>query len=134
MLAGMMDISFAAKFFSSRSLMTFVEKVFPGKGSGRIDGSQHRWFCAECWYDLLVIMEETTREIYYAQLVEEESTRTVLTALREVIEQKGLFCALHSDRASHFLVTAKTGKSALITDYEVKVWKPSRAIDTRVAH
>jgi hypothetical protein len=70
---------------------------------------------------LLVIMEETTREIYYAQLVEEESTRPVLTALREVIEQKGPFCAFHSDRASHFLVTAKTGKSALITDYEVKV-------------
>ena len=72
-----------------------------------IDGSQHRWFCDERWYDLLVIMDDATSEIYYAQLVEEESTRTVMTALREVIEQEGLFCALYSDRASHFFLTPK---------------------------
>jgi hypothetical protein len=34
----------------------------------------------------------------------------VLIALREVVEQKGLFCALYSDRASHFFVTPKTGE------------------------
>ena len=75
-----------------------------------IDGSQHRWFNDERWYDLLVLMDDATSEIYYAQLVEQESTRTVLTALREVIEQKGLFCALYSDRASHFFLTPKTGE------------------------
>ena len=75
-----------------------------------IDASQHRWFCDERWYDLLVIMDDATSEIYYAQLVEEESTRTVMTALREVIEQKGLFCALYSDRASHFFLTPKSGE------------------------
>jgi transposase len=75
-----------------------------------IDASQHRWFCDERWYDLLVLMDDATSEIYYAQLVEEESTRTVMTALREVIEQKGLFCALYSDRASHFFLTPKTGE------------------------
>ncbi len=75
-----------------------------------IDASQHRWFCDERWYDLLVIMDDATSEIYYAQLVAEESTRTVMTALREVIEQKGLFCALYSDRASHFFLTPKTGE------------------------
>ena len=75
-----------------------------------IDASQHRWFCDDRWYDLLVIMDDATSEIYYAQLVEEESTRTVMTGLREVIEQKGLFCALYSDRASHFFVTPKTGE------------------------
>ena len=75
-----------------------------------IDASQHRWFCDDRWYDLLVIMDDATSQIYYAQLVEEESTRTVMTALREVIEQKGLFCALYSDRASHFFLTPKTGE------------------------
>ena len=75
-----------------------------------IDGSQHRWFNDERWYDLLVLMDDATSEIYYAQLVEQESTRTVLTALRAVIEQKGLFCALYSDRASHFFLTPKTGE------------------------
>src|SRR5262245_49623986 len=42
--------------------------------------------------------------------VEEESTATVMTALREVIERKGAFCALYSDRASHFFHTPKAGQ------------------------
>ena len=75
-----------------------------------IDGSKHRWFQDDRYYDLLVILDDATSEIYYAQLVEEESTRTVMTALREVIERKGLFCALYSDRASHFFVTPKAGE------------------------
>jgi transposase len=38
-----------------------------------IDGSHHRWFQDERWYDLIVILDDATSEIYYAQLVEEES-------------------------------------------------------------
>ncbi|HEV7475464.1 MAG TPA: ISNCY family transposase, partial [Pyrinomonadaceae bacterium] len=72
-----------------------------------IDASQHQWFCDHRWYDLLVIMDDATSEIYYAQLVEEESTRTVLAGLRAVIEQQGVFCSLYSDRASHFFHTPK---------------------------
>ncbi|MFZ0200202.1 MAG: hypothetical protein WB523_06880 [Candidatus Sulfotelmatobacter sp.] len=49
-----------------------------------IDGSHHRWFHDERWYDLIVILDDATREIYYAQLVEEESTLTVMTGLQEV--------------------------------------------------
>src|SRR5947199_9158568 len=41
---------------------------------------------------------------------EEESTRTVMAGLREVIETKGLFCALYSDRGSHFFHTPKAGE------------------------
>jgi transposase len=75
-----------------------------------IDGSKHRWLNDDRWYDLIVILDDATSEIYYAQLVEEESTRTVMMALREVIEKKGLFCALYSDRGSHFFVTPKAGE------------------------
>jgi transposase len=75
-----------------------------------IDGSKHRWLGDEHWYDLIVILDDATSEIYYAQLVEEESTRTVMAGLREVIETKGLFCALYSDRGSHFFVTPKAGE------------------------
>jgi hypothetical protein len=75
-----------------------------------IDGSQHRWFCDDRWYDLLVIMDDATSEVYYAQLVEEESTATVMKGLRTVIEQQGVFCALYSDRASHFFLTPKAGE------------------------
>lgn len=59
-----------------------------------IDGSTHRWLNDDRWYDLIVFLDDATGEIYYAQLVKEESTRTVMAALRAVIEQKGVFCAL----------------------------------------
>jgi transposase len=75
-----------------------------------IDGSKHRWFQDDRYYDLLVILDDATSRIYYAQLVAEESTRTVMAALREVIEREGLFCTLYSDRASHFFVTPKAGE------------------------
>src|SRR5437667_2516154 len=75
-----------------------------------LDGSRHRWFQDERWHDFLVVLDDATSEIYYAQLVEEESTRTVMVALKEVVERKGLFCALYSDRASHFFETPKAGQ------------------------
>ena len=75
-----------------------------------LDGSERRWFQDQRWYDLIVILDDASSEIYYAQLVEEESTRTVMAALREVVEQKGCFCALYSDRASHFFLTPKAGE------------------------
>jgi len=74
-----------------------------------IDGSRHQWFQDERWYDLIVILDDATSEIYYAQLTEEESTLTVMAGLKEVIERKGVFCALYSDRGSHFWLTPKAG-------------------------
>ena len=39
-----------------------------------IDGSHHRWFQDERWHDLIVILDDATSEIYYAQLAKEETT------------------------------------------------------------
>ena len=75
-----------------------------------IDGSRHEWLGAGQWHDLIVVLDDATSEIYYAQLVEEESTATVMAALREVVEQRGIFCSLYSDRASHFWLTPKSGE------------------------
>lgn len=74
-----------------------------------IDASRHRWLPEGSWHDFIVVMDDATSEIYCAQLVEEESTNTVMAALREVVEKKGLFCSLYSDRASHFFHTPKAG-------------------------
>jgi len=74
-----------------------------------IDASKHAWFGDGRYYDLISILDDATTENYYAQLVEEEGTRTLMPAVREVIEQQGIFCALYSDRASHFFVTPKAG-------------------------
>jgi transposase len=75
-----------------------------------IDGSRHEWLGEGQWHDLIVVLDDATSDIYYAQLVEEESTATVMAALREVVEQRGIFCSLYSDRASHFWLTPKSGE------------------------
>jgi transposase len=74
-----------------------------------LDGSRHHWFQDDRWYDLIEVLDDATSETYYAQLVEQESTRTVMAALKEVVEKKGRFCALYSDRASHFFETPRAG-------------------------
>ena len=74
-----------------------------------IDGSQHRWFQDERQFDLIVILDDATSEIYYAQLVDQESTRTVMAGIRHVVETQGWFSSLYSDRASHFFPTPKAG-------------------------
>jgi len=74
-----------------------------------IDASKHAWLRDGHHYDLITILDDATSEIYYAQLVEEEGTRTLMPAVRQVVEMQGVFCALYSDRASHFFVTPQTG-------------------------
>jgi hypothetical protein len=75
-----------------------------------IDASEHRWFADGRKYELIVILDDATSEIYYAQLVEAESTRSMMQALREVVETRGIFCTLYSDRAGHFFVTQQAGQ------------------------
>jgi transposase len=96
-----------------------------------IDGSRHRWLGDERWHDLIVILDDATGEIYYAQLVQEESTQTVLAALREVVEGKGLFCALYSDRGSHFWLTPKAG-GAVDHEHLTQVGRALRELGVRM--
>lgn len=75
-----------------------------------IDGSTHAWLGPNGGQqDLVSVMDDATSELYYAQLAEQESTATVMAALKETVETKGLFCSLYSDRASHFVFTPKAG-------------------------
>ena len=76
-----------------------------------VDGSMHAWIpaLAPAQFDLVAVIDDATTECYYAQLVEPESTLTVMAALAEVMRQKGLFCSLYTDRGSHFFHTPKAG-------------------------
>ena len=75
------------------------------------DASTHSWIPGlEGRQDLIAVLDDATSEVYYARFVPQESTRTMLAALKAVIERQGLFCALYTDRASHFLTT-RTGRS-----------------------
>ena len=56
-----------------------------------------------------MILDDATSVIYYAQRSEEESTVTVMAGLKQVMESQGVFCALYSDRGSHFWLTPKAG-------------------------
>jgi transposase len=75
-----------------------------------VDGSRHRWIPGVDQYqDLIVIFDDATSEVYDTKLVEEESTVTVMEALKRVVESRGLFCSLYSDRGSHMAWTPKAG-------------------------
>ena len=86
-----------------------------------IDASTHRWLAtgpAGQTQDLVSVSDDATSEVYYAAFVEEENTRTVLAALRAVVETQGVFCALYSDRASHFIHTPPAGREPHPTQVE----------------
>ncbi len=73
-----------------------------------IDGSHHRGgFQDERWHALIVILDDATSEIYYAQLALEETTAAVMAGLRAVIEQKGLVLCAVFGSGSSFLVHAE---------------------------
>jgi transposase len=66
-----------------------------------VDGSRHRWIPGlDQYQDRIVIFDDATSEVYDVQLVDEESTATVMAALKRVVESRGLFCSLYSDRGS----------------------------------
>jgi hypothetical protein len=74
------------------------------------DGSRHAWIEGLPALDLIVTMDDATSEVYSMLLVEEEGTASTFQALREVIGERGLFCALYTDRGSHYFHTAKAGE------------------------
>lgn len=74
-----------------------------------VDASKHRWLGGRAYQDLIVVFDDATSEVYYAQLVQEESTETVMAALKATVEQEGVFCALYADRASHLVYTPVAG-------------------------
>jgi hypothetical protein len=64
-----------------------------------VDGSRHRWIPGlDGYQDMIVVFDDATSEMYYARLVEEESTETVMAALKQVIADRGMFCSLYTDR------------------------------------
>ena len=72
------------------------------------DGSTHEWVPG-CQWDLIVTLDDATSEIYSAFFVEEEGTLSSFQGVREVIEAKGLFSSLYTDRGSHYWHTKAAG-------------------------
>lgn len=76
-----------------------------------LDGSTHSWLGPEReQWDLLLMVDDATSEVYDGAFVEEEDTRSVMNTIRSVVETQGIFCSLYTDRASHFVYTRKAGE------------------------
>ncbi|HLI77834.1 MAG TPA: ISNCY family transposase [Acidobacteriaceae bacterium] len=74
------------------------------------DASRHAWLSGdERLYDLVATMDDATSAIYSLFLVDEEGTASSLRGVREVVETQGLFCALYTDRGSHYFETPTAG-------------------------
>lgn len=80
-----------------------------------LDGSPHEWIpdLPGQFFDLLVLMDDATNELYELRLVDEEDTLHCMSVLKDCIAKHGIFCSLYSDRASHFFFTPKAGKKVL---------------------
>lgn len=72
------------------------------------DGSRHEWIDDQ-WWDLIVTMDDATSWHYSMFLVEEEGTASSFRGVGDVIEARGLFCSLYSDRGSHYWTTPEAG-------------------------
>jgi transposase len=72
------------------------------------DGSDHQWVSGVRW-DLIVTMDDATNEHYSMFFVNEEGTASSFRGIREVIEARGLFSSLYTDRGSHYWYTPEAG-------------------------
>lgn len=75
-----------------------------------MDGSPHDWFGNDTEYTLITISDDATNQLYDIELVPEEDSLTCMKMLKNVVEKKGIFCSLYTDRASHFFLTKKAGE------------------------
>jgi len=73
------------------------------------DGSSHAWLPGSPPLDLIVTLDDATSRIVSAFLVEEEGTMSSFVGLKETIAAHGLFCALYTDRGSHYFYTPEAG-------------------------
>ena len=73
------------------------------------DASRHAWLDGAPPLDLVVTLGDATSQIQSAFLVEEEGTASSFRGLAEVVGAQGLFCALYTDRGSHYFHTPQAG-------------------------
>lgn len=74
------------------------------------DASTHAWFPGDARrHDLVVTLDDATSAIYSAFLVDEEGTASSLRGVAEVVARHGVFCALYTDRGSHYFTTPAAG-------------------------
>lgn len=72
------------------------------------DGSTHEWVPGQ-WWDLIVTMDDATGEHCSMFFCQQEGTGSSFHGIGQTIARYGLFCALYSDRGSHYFHTPEAG-------------------------
>ena len=75
------------------------------------DGCRHEWL-PDRRCDLVVTMDDATGTHYSIFLCEQEGTWSSLVGIRQVVERKGLFYSLYTDRALHYWSKGKAKTTA----------------------
>lgn len=77
-----------------------------------IDGSKHPWLALspEEIHVLIVVLDDATSKLLYAQLWPAETSEAILSALREVVAEFGVPLSLYNDRAGWAFYTPKSGE------------------------
>jgi len=75
-----------------------------------MDGSPYDWLGNGTMCDLIHAYDDANNRLYDIELVKEEDSLTCMRMLKTVVEKKGIFCSLYTDRARHFFVTKKAGE------------------------
>jgi len=68
------------------------------------DASTHEWVAGQYW-DLVVTMDDATGEHLSMFFCRQEGTASSLHGIGQTIARHGLFCALYTDRGSHYFHT-----------------------------
>jgi len=76
-----------------------------------MDGSPCDWLGNGTMCDLVHAYDDANNKLYDLELVKEEDAITCMGMLKTVVEKKGIFCSLYTDRASQFFLTKKAGES-----------------------
>ncbi len=69
------------------------------------DGSTHAWIPGHPPLDLVVTLDDATTEVYEADFVPQENTLSCMAQIKAIVEKHGVFCALYTDKGSHFTTT-----------------------------
>ena len=75
-----------------------------------MDSSPYDWLGNGTMCDLIHAYDDANNKLYDLELVKEEDALTCMKVVKTVIEKKGIFCSLYTDRARHFFVTKKAGE------------------------
>ena len=77
-----------------------------------LDGSRHQWLELRPgeYQTLVAVVDDATKELFYAQLWPAETSAAVMSAVGAVVAQHGLPMALYTDRAGWAAVTRRAGE------------------------